>query len=226
MDAVHDALANLFAVRVRNGYRYAPLSHLGRRWKRNPKGVEILGNYLGPTTKKTFKALSALAHTAGYDALGATLSRLFNDRVRNAFAHSDYVLTDHYFRFREGGVAQQITLDELDGLIAECFAFYAEFVRLHRQWLQDLARGKRFRKCPNYEVLELLSSEEEGVFGFSLHFSNGSKSTWMRRKGSGTVGSENISVGPEGIVLEMGPAPLELVWKIDGKAVKDWEALP
>jgi hypothetical protein len=167
-----------------------------------------------------------MAEQAGCKSLVASVQRVFDDRVRNAFVHSDYVLTTGYFRFREGAVAQQLGIDRLDELIAECFAFYGVCAGIRRQWLAALSRKKRFHKLPRFEVLELLSTEG-GLYGFSVHFSNGSKATWMRRRESGTIGSENIAVDANGVSMHVGMiSELKPIWKIDGVPVEDWDALP
>ena len=55
----------------------------------------------------------------------------------------------------------------------------------------------RFHKWPNYEVLELLS-DENGLHGFSVHFSNGSKATYSRT--SKGVECTNVMFGRDGSI--------------------------
>jgi hypothetical protein len=227
MNAAHEILANLLRSKAGAAYSPAPLRHLGRLAKKKPRGLDVFTNYVPPSAKQKFRAINELATRVGYLELNVAMARFFDDRVRNAFTHSDYILTDRHFRFREGGLAQQIDVDQLDRLINECFAFYSVFMDLHDQWLRALGKGKRFYKWPNYEVLELLSSEEEGLYGFNVHFSNGQKATYMRRKGTGTMGSVNVTFDKGGINFFVGQLEtLEKVWKIEGKPVEDWAALP
>ncbi len=226
MDAVHDVLVNLLRCKAKTTYTPAPLHYLGRR-KKNPKGLEVFTGYVPPSATQKFKAIKQRAADVHYPELNGAIDKFFDERVRNAFFHSDYVLTEEYFRFREGGLAQQIDVDTLDRLITECFAFYGVFMGLHDRWLHMLGRGKRFYKCPGYEVLELLSTEEEGLYGFNMHFSTGSKATFMRRKSTGTMGSTNILFDKGGINFNVGSLDaLEKVWKIEGVLVEDWSALP
>ncbi len=184
-------------------------------------------NYVPPSAKQRVGEIKELAKQVGYPELNAAIDRFFDDRVRNAFFHSDYTLTERYFRFRDGGLARQIEVETLDRLIVECFAFCGVFMELHDQWLHVLGRGKRFHQWPNYEVLELLSTEDDGLYGFNVHFSNGTKATYMRRKQSGTMGSVNVLFGKGGINFNVGQLEtLEKMWKIEGKPVEDWSALP
>ncbi len=70
-------------------------------------------------------------------------------------------------------------------------------IGFHEQGLLSIGRGKKFHKWPNYEVLELLSTQEEGLYGFHVRFPNGSRSTYTRGK-SGTE-AINFFFGIQGI---------------------------
>jgi hypothetical protein len=225
MNAVHEILVNLLRSRANLPYATAPLRSLGHNPKKS--GLGLFTGYRPPSATRKFKVICQLAERVGYPELNTAIDRFFDERMRNAFSHSDYILTDSYFRLREGGVAQQIDVQELDRRLTECFAFYGAFLDLHDDWIHALGRGKRFHRWPNYEVLELLSSEDEGLYGFNVHFSNGAKATYMRRKASGTRGSANIMFDAGGVNFFVGNLEtLEKVWKIDGKPVDDWSSLP
>lgn len=219
MDAPHEILANLLRCISKSAYSPDPFRHLGRSKKRK------VFSYVPPSAKQKFQYIKQLADEVGKDRLKDAIDAFFDERVRNAFSHSDYVLTEEYFRFTDGGLAHQIEANALDRLIAETFAFYGVFLAVHEQWLLAIGRGKKFHKWPNYEVLELLSTEEESLYGFHVHFSNGSRSTYTRRK-SGTE-AINLTFGDQGINFMVGLLDaLEPVWKINGKPVEDWNALP
>jgi hypothetical protein len=219
MTAPHEILANLLRVCGGQPYLINPFSDLYRRKK------NTFWSSVPPSAKQKFQRIQNLAAAVGNVDIVAAIKRVFNERVRNAFSHSDYILTDDQFRFF-AGIAASMPLEELDLLMDVCFAFYGAFMYLHRTWLLSLAQSKKFHKWPNYEVLELLASEDEGLCGFSVHFSNGSKAMYARQR-SGTSalnlhpehdGTLNFFVG----MLE----ELEPVWKINGKPVEDWNALP
>jgi hypothetical protein len=217
MNPVHEILTNLLRCRAKRRYSPAPLRRLGRNPKKS--GLGMFTGYVPPSAKRKFNVIREIATHVGYPELNGAIDRFFDERVRNAFSHSDYILTDEHFRFRD--------VEALDRLVAECFAFYDVFLGLHDHWLHALGRGKRFHKWPNYEVLELLSTEEEGLYGFSVHFSNGEKATYMRRENSGTMGSINIMFDAGRINFNVGQLEtLENVWKIDGVPVRDWSSLP
>lgn len=220
MTAPHEIIANLLRCMAKKNYTTDPFSDLGR----SKKGK--LFSWVPPSAKQKFQRIGELATGVGQAELAAVIDKFFDERARNAFSHSAYILTDKYFRFTEGRLDQQIEVELLDRLINECFSFYGAFLYLHKEWLDALGRGKRFHKWPNYEVLEVLSSEEEGLYGFHVHFSNGSRATYTRRK----LGIEAINLTFEndgGINFMVGLLDeLQSIWKINGQAVEDWAALP
>lgn len=219
MTAPHEIIANLLRCVAKKQYTFNPFSDLGR----TKKGK--LFSWIPPSARQKFQRIRNLARDVGQAELAVAVDKFFDERVRNAFSHSDYILTDDYFRFTEGGLAQQIEVEFLDRLISECFAFYGAFLYLHKEWLRALSRGRRFHKWPNYEVLELLSSEEEGLYGFHVHFSNGSRATYTRRK-SGIEAINLIFESDGGINFMVGPLDdLQPIWKINGEPIEDWNAL-
>ncbi len=221
MTAPYEILANLLRIIGGQHYTLLPFEGLGRAAK---KGDPL--SRVPPSAKQKVRRIKELATAAGRADVSDALDKFFDERVRNAFSHSDYILTDKYFRFTEGGLPQQLDLGIVHVLITECFAFYGAFLGLHRRWLQELGRGKRFHKWPSYEVLELLSSEEEGVFGFHVHFSNGSRATYTRRRSG--IEAINLVFEPDGNINFMvgNLDELEPIWKVNGKPVEDWNALP
>ncbi len=46
------------------------------------------------------------------------INTFFNANVRNAFFHSDYIITEKNFRWTESGIAQQIGLEHLNIIIS------------------------------------------------------------------------------------------------------------
>lgn len=217
MTAPHEILVNLLRCIHGDDYSLSPLSHLGRSKK------DVLFSYVPPSAKAKFKYICEKAREYGVVDLANAIDTFFSDEIRNAFSHSDYIITDTYFRYTSGGLAKQIEIGELKHIINECFKFYSAFIVLHRRWLYQISKMKKYHKWQQYEVLELLS-DESGLYGFNVHFSNGSKATYTRRK----IGIETINLtfddGELGYMIGY-INKLEPVWKINGLPVVDWEAL-
>ena len=219
MSAAHELLYNL--PRVASGARYKafPLYHLRR--KKNKKSFVTIP----PSASTKFKLIRDAAKEAGENRIVDLIDGMFDDRVRNAVAHSDYIVTDEYFRWTESGFASELSVAELDQILANCFEFYTGLLSARRRVLTGLGRGRRFHRWPNYEVLELLSTREDGVYGFKVHFSNGSHSRYSRRRGS--ADAMNMIFQSDGTINFMVGMVNNLtnVYKVNGEPITDWEAL-
>lgn len=213
MTAPHEILINLLRCIHGDGYSVVPFFHLEKRGKkRKPFSC------VPASANAKFKYICDKAAEYKEDELVSAIKAFFSDEIRNAFSHSDYIITDKHFRF-----TGELELEELGRIINECFKFYSAFIPLHHRWLYRLSQLRKYHKWPRYEVLELLS-DENGVYGFNVHFSNGSKSTYSRRP-TGIV-AMNIFCEENGVGFMVGDIDArEPVWKVDGVPVEDWDAL-
>jgi hypothetical protein len=218
ISALHDMLTNLLRIIKGDAYNLYPLKHLGKSIK-TKKGYK----YIPPSAKVKFNSIKDLARSLGENELSKAIDIMYSDKIRNAFSHSDYIITEEGLRFTESGYPEQIAINEMQTIIKECFNFYSSFLRIHKLWLIELSKKNRFHTWPNYEVLELLS-DEDGLYGFSLHFSNGNKATYERKKEG--VKSTNIILEPDGINYMIGSIDdLENNWKVNGEIVDDIDRL-
>jgi hypothetical protein len=219
MSAPQEIIANLLRCLNKKSHAVDPFAELWR-----PRKGKVFG--IPPSAPMKYNLIRTLAADTGRSDLTAAIECFFDERVRNAFSHSDYIITDDEFRFSDGGLAQSIPLAQLDRLTEECFTFFGSFISVHRLWLRHLGKGKRFHQMPQYEVLELLRSEEDGLYGFQMHFSNGSRATYARRR-AGIEATNLVFERDGGINFQVGLIDkLEAVWKIDGQPVEDWKSLP
>jgi hypothetical protein len=171
MTEPHIILANLLGCILNRDYVIDPFIKLYNP-KSKKKEFVVKSDSYPPSAKRKFDLIKKLAHEAGQDELEKSIDLFFNEKIRNAFSHSDYVFTDTHFN--------NLRLEELDKILCECFAFYEAFFASYRNWMMNL--GKEHQKCkwPNGEVLELLRTDAEGLFGFHLHFPKGHTSTYRR----------------------------------------------
>lgn len=214
MTAPQEFLANL--LRVLGGARYhiKPFGSLGRTNKKKPF------SWVPPSAPVKYRELKRLAAKCGQTALIDYIDQFFNEDVRNAFSHSDYVLSAEYFRWTESGLAQQIPLDAVNLTVRNCFGFFSGVLWLHDRVLTDLKRLPRFHKWPNYEVLELLSDSER-FNGLSVHFSNGAKATYSRTEKG--VECTNVLFEPDGSInFFVGSLDaLRPEWKVNGRPFEE-----
>ena len=219
MSAAHDILANL--LRILNGEPFIiqPFHDKVRRkknslWDRTP-----------PSATTKFKRIREYAEKANENNLVDLVNGFFDDEVRNAFSHSDYIITEDQFRVTESGFGKVLELTKLSETINLAFDFFGALIVCHRRWQRCFASMPKYHKWQNYEVLEILSSESKELLGFNVHFSNGSKATYARS--SERVETINFSFGRDGRVGFMVGLldALEPKWKIDGVEVTDWSKL-
>lgn len=216
MTAIHEMMMNLLRCVTDQHYLAFPFQHLYRiKKKTDPWDV------VPPSIARKIKEIVELATKAGEMDLVSKLNYVFDDKLRNAIAHSDYVLTVDQLR-RESGAASAIPLTEVDRKLNYTFRFLSGLLKAANNMRYALRRAKKYHKWDNYEVLELLA-DENGVFGFNVHFSNGNKSTFSRTKDGVTQINMRTSKGI-GFMIGMIDR-LEPIWKIDGVPVTDWEEL-
>jgi hypothetical protein len=215
MTAPHEMLANLLRCLAGKPYIIRPFSKFIKKNKKRPFSS------FPPSATKKFNEIKKAAKDSDETELIQHIDSFFDDKIRNAFSHSDYILKEEHFRWTEGGLAQQVEIDIVKELINNCFSFYDALLYCHKHWLKELAKLPRYHKWPQHEVLEILS-DNNIVYGFSVHFSNGSKATYART--SKGTDATNIHPNSDGTVnFFVGSLDaLEPIWKIDGKPVKEW----
>ena len=98
MSAVHATLANILRILLGQPYHLNPLGSLGRPDKRRTF------RFYPPSAKVKWKKLRDMATDAECADLIRIIDAVYNDSVRNAFSHSDYILSDTHFRWTEGGL--------------------------------------------------------------------------------------------------------------------------
>lgn len=214
MTVGHELLLN--TLRCVNGQKYTMWPFLDDIRSSNKKHKKPI-----PLSAKTkFKKIKDLAQQLNEARLVSIIDEVFNDEILCAVSHADYIITDEYFRMREGGFSRQIELKEIDELVYKCFAFYDALLFWQNKWLETLAERSPYSKEPNYEVLELLS-ENGRVNGFALHFSNGHKAGFRRSDKSELI---NIMVNNDGTISPTcGRIDLlENKWKIEGKLAEEF----
>ncbi len=200
MSAPYEILANLLRCCHNKLYKMHPFSHLVRIGKKK----EFFAKRYLPNSKNKIDHLRELATACGEKKITQIIESFFRNDIRNAFYHSDYTISDNEFRIIEGAELgkKTITLEELSSILTKCFAFYSAFSIVYKKVRQDLARGQKYHRWPNYEVLELLSEKEE-LTGFKIHFPNKSHAMFERKEHEGTT-ALNIRLEEEGISLMVG----------------------
>ena len=211
-----DTLANTLRVVAGKEYVVNPYFRLARRKK------GIIFDSIPPSVKvKIRDVLTPLAREAGEEALTKHIDKFFNDKIRNAFYHSDYCITNDEFRYKDGVIWTSIPLEKLDSLITRCFAFYEAFFYILNWSKLFMGAVKTYHKWPNYEVFEVLKNNKKEAYGFQVHFSNGQVAKFSREPEK--VETMNLHFEKDGSInfFAGNLDKLRKAWMIDGKPFKD-----
>ena len=218
ISSVQEIMANLLRCQTGQGFAISPFGHL---YGRKKKSIFLS---TPPSAKRRFEEVKRLAKDVGNTTLISIIDSIFEDQIRNAFVHADYCLTDEEFRWTHGCPGASVKLDSISELIERAFTFYRVFINYFRFTKVQMAKARKFHKLPNYEVLELLSNEH-GLYGFKIHFSNGSSAYYERHPDK--VSAVNLIFQSQGTINFMAGDLDEMqnVWKVDGKPVDDFDKL-
>ena len=211
MDAPYEILANLCRVRLGLAVSYSPFVTNTPRRKRSsnvkkstPSGMKRLH------PKQKIDALKRLTWQVGLPAIGAAFDDFYRAGVRNAIAHSDYIIFGDEFRMRGQTIPADdgtndptpvVKLLRLQDLIDHARAFYLAFVRVEKGARMSMGKnyGRGFRYDDRYKgLLEVLVDSDENLCGAVIHWPNGAESSYERTP----HGSKPLNIVPLGGCFE------------------------
>jgi hypothetical protein len=171
VDAIYLILVNMVEITAGERYSMDPFQDLYR-----PTGRPRYEQY-PPSAKRVVERVKERAEARGCDELVELLDWFFNDAVRNAFFHSDYVLYRDEFRSREGTFVDEdgrrspsMKLDEIVDLINRGMTFYQGFIDTYAKHRGSYTEEKQVRgrigAGGSEEDVTLMASSERGLYGF------------------------------------------------------------
>lgn len=199
MDAPYEVITNLLRFRLGKGYSPNPyFDFLTENEKKNFRKQGI-------RTGRKIELIQALSKEAGL-TVGTVFDEFYNNRLRNAVQHSDFILTDEEFRSRadlSGIKAFEISYSELNDILTKAKAFIAAYfqIEFHARDIWGGVRGKALPYDSHYKgLLECLADDDGLLCGFAIHWPNNSASTYRRTEKA--VEMLNLSVSPSRADLE------------------------
>ena len=176
MDASYEVLVNLLRFRLGKGYNPNGFSDflMDKERKRG----------LSPVLK--IEIIKKLSDEAGLPEVGRIFDDFYDNHLRNAVGHSDFILADNEFRCRgnlSGTKAFRIPYEKLDEIICSAKAFIATFFQVELTARQYWGR-KKHQAMP-YDpdckgLMEVLVDALDMMCGFRVHWPNGTDSTYRR----------------------------------------------
>jgi hypothetical protein len=202
MSAPYEVLANLLRFRLEEGYSPNPFfKYLDADQK---KRAARFG--LGPRNK--IAVLGRLSERADV-AVGSLLGEFVRWDLRNAVAHSDFILTEDSLRARgtTPGSSFLIPLDEVDRLLTCAKAFISAFFVLEQEARRTWGgcAGKALPYDPVYKgLMEILADDEGLMCGFKVHWPNGEESFYRRTSDGIDMANCFLSLKKETVELFVG----------------------
>ena len=146
VDAIYEILANMVEVTAGERCVIGPFHDLY-----TPPGRPRYEQY-PPSAKRVVARLKERALARGLQELSDLLDWFFNDAVRNAFFHSDYVLYRDEFRSREawfvdrdGRPSRSMQLEDIVELVNRGIAFYQAFMEVYGKHRLSYREDKQVR---------------------------------------------------------------------------------
>jgi hypothetical protein len=140
------------------------------------RGSGLFADRIPPSARAVVARLKERAAERGFNDLVELLDAFFNDAVRNAFFHSDYILHADEFRSREGSFVvgntrtSSLKLDVILELINGAAAFFHDFMHTYGEHRLSYKEPKvvsgRIGPGGAYEDITLLVHPTGGVYGF------------------------------------------------------------
>ncbi|MEQ8656778.1 MAG: hypothetical protein RIC24_05660 [Hyphomicrobiales bacterium] len=179
MDAPYEVIMNLLRFRIGDGFSPNPFfNYLSSKEQKS-------FSRRGITTGQKIKIIKLLSDKADL-SVGAIFDDYYDNRLRNAISHSDYILTENGFRCR-GGISGnkgfEISFEDLDQTLLSAKAFIAAFFAIDHS-TRSVWGGTAGRAIPydaHYKgMMEVLADRNGLMCGFKVHWPNGSDSTYRR----------------------------------------------
>ena len=117
--------------------------------------------------------------------------------------------------FDEGATAPEAASEQVAASLERIRAFLSTLLEAYRAERLRWRSEPRYVKLPGFEVLELLTNDALGLYGFRIHFSNGNRAEF--RRDDGGVMAVNLMFGPP-VTFNVGAFDdLRPEWRIGNK---------
>jgi len=175
-DAIYKILENM--LRVIEGERCStdPFCHLYRSKRKKDSGG-FRRESLPPSAKTVVSSLVKHARSINEDELAAILEEMFDDQIRNAFFHSDYMLHENEFRSKEAKfqtgniISSSVELPVVMNQMNRGLAFYLVFMQCYTEHIRSYTgpkkvTGRLLRDQSKRVQITLIADRSRGLYGF------------------------------------------------------------
>jgi hypothetical protein len=169
VDAIYSILKNMLLVIEGKRCSIEPFWELFRSSKKGVEKSRMTG-VIPPSAKSVINNIVDHAKTLNENPLAEILLKMFNEQIRNAFFHSDYILFRDEFRSREARFGA-IKLEKLVEQVNLGLGFYQSFIATFTKHIQSYdspkkVTGRILGDETTRVELTLLADKERGLYGF------------------------------------------------------------
>jgi len=168
-------VANLINCSAKKPFRSLPFHHL-------VKGQ--FPDFIYPTTSQIARELSKIANNAKRPDIASLIDEAYPDEILNLCLSKDYSIEN----------------DLIFEVLKKCMAMLSILLEIYFNERLRFKELPKFHKLPKFEVLELLVDDGFGLYGFQIHFSNGSYAKFARHKNS----TECLNISPGDMSFYVG----------------------
>jgi hypothetical protein len=208
MSVPYELLANLLRLRLGMKYAIEPLAHLNKYRDIKVNGVKKKKLMKASPIAK-IDAIDEMSQKAGVPEVGSALRGIYNNTIRNAVYHSDYVihndslrlLSGHLYSKKEKVFTPLVTFDEVGEVTREAFAFHSALLLLwerQRKLSIDL-KGKILPYDAHYKGVIQFTFEDDSLNGFRVYWPNETVGV-CSRNADGATEAQNVVFRPDGSI--------------------------
>jgi hypothetical protein len=210
MSAPYEVLANLLRFRLKKGYSPNPFHDFLTREDRK-RGIH---------TRKKIDIIKKLSAEAGL-RVGEIFDEFYSNALRNAIAHSDFIVSEDGVRCRRGNWTGSfhLTFEQADDILTKAKVFIGTFFGLERDARQTWGKyaGRGMAYDPQLKgIMEILVDRERLMNGFKVHWPNGSDSIYRRTADGIDMVNCSLAIKDKTLALFVGmyarnPGPFSLL---------------
>lgn len=127
-----------------------------------------------PSVKSKVKRISDKAKELGHPSIRKIIKNIFNNEIRNAISHADYILHEDSLRLNHKMISSQpvIKIDDLFFIINRSIVFFESLFQIidkHKRQYPDgyVISNRKSKDGRNLGSITISSDEKYGITGFS-----------------------------------------------------------
>ena len=166
MSAIHDLLWNLLCIADGEPYRADPWGYVARK-SQGKQSSPSMGGWSPLSASERFKKIVKRARAVGHGELADSIELSFNEEIRNAVSHSDFIVHAGAVRITEGRGARVIPAHRVQESLDEAVSLFNAIFAMRNGLLLRLAELPPTEIEPGV-VFTYFAGEDKRAVGFEI----------------------------------------------------------